>query len=114
MTRVVFLVSVHCEDTSPDHLEALRDDLARACAQEGVRVGAVEPIVPLNVLDTADRLFEDARRFEATLTDPSRTREELESAALHWCFRSFADPADVLTAMEEWRARETRRRQGSD
>jgi hypothetical protein len=112
MTRVVFLVSVHCEETAPEQLEALRDHVSHAFDQDGVRVGAVEVIVPRSPLETAEHLFEAARRFEAAMTDPTLTRHEIETAALHWCFRSFADPADVLTAMEAWRAREDRRRQG--
>jgi len=42
------------------------------------------------------------------------TREEQVNADLDWCFYSFAEPFDILTAMDERRAREHRRRQGGE
>jgi len=111
MKRVVFIVSVHCEDTIPQHvLEVLaanvRDRISNEFDPDYVRPGAVDVIVPLSPFETAQRLFEDARTFEAAMTDSTLTPDAQETAALRWCFRSFWDPRDAFEALRDWRDNE--------
>src|SRR5262245_30346662 len=113
MKRIVVIASVHSEHISPEQLEALaahvRDCISNEFDSDCVRVGAVEVIVPLSPFETAERLFADARCFEAAMSDPTLPPDDRETAALRWCFRSFWEPFDALEALRE---RDARRRQG--